>query len=194
MPYKDPIKRRESTRERMKNFRLRHKDDPEYHKKVKKWRDINWQRHGKKYNEKHKQWYYENREEQLIRMRDYAQKNKVPLNEKKKVYNKIRRQTDIQFLIKSRLRCLIYNSVKLYGKGATVEKSRKYGLNLKEIALHLDKQKPKDFKKRLYHIDHKIPLSSFDLSIPKEVGKAFHKENLQWLPAEENISKSNKII
>lgn len=194
MPYKDPIKARESARLRQARHRLIHRGEIKFKENKKRWNKITWQRHGKKYNEKHKQWYYENREEQLIKMRKYAQDNKAILNKKKGEYNKIRRQTDIQFLIKSRLRCLIYNSVKLYGKGATVEKSRKYGLNLKEIALHLDKQKPKDFKKRLYHIDHKIPLSSFDLSIPKEVGKAFHKDNLQWLSAEENISKSNKII
>lgn len=193
MPYKDPEKARENARLRRARFRERHRNEPGYLENQRRWNKITWQRHGKKYNEKHKQWYSENREEQLIKMRDYAKKNKVPLNEKKKSYNKIRRQTDIQFLIKSRLRCLIYNSVKLYGKGATVEKSRKYGLNLKEISLHLDKQKPKDFKERLYHIDHIKPLSSFDLSIPKEVGKAFDKENLQWLPAEENIKKSNKI-
>jgi hypothetical protein len=66
-------------------------------------------------------------------------------------------------------------------------------LNLNEIAEHLISTKPKDFDEQVYHIDHKIPCASFDLSNPEEVKKAFDKNNLQWLPALENIKKSNKI-
>jgi hypothetical protein len=191
MPYKDPEKRRESTRIRMQKFRERHKDDPKFKENVIKWRKINWSRHGKKYNKKHKQWYAENREERLAKMKQYREKNKSILNEKKKAYNKHRRKTNTNFLIKSRLRCLIYNSVKLYGQGKKVEKSKTYGLNLNEIAEHLSNTKPLDFNEQLYHIDHIIPLASFNLSKSSEVKKAFNKNNLQWLPAIENIKKSN---
>ena len=44
-----------------------------------------------------------------------------------------------------------------------------------------------------WHIDHKTPLSWFDLSIPEELEKACHYSNLQPLWREENISKGNRF-
>ena len=45
-----------------------------------------------------------------------------------------------------------------------------------------------------WHIDHIIPLSSFNLKKKKEQKKAFNYKNLQPLWAEDNLSKGNKII
>jgi hypothetical protein len=191
MPYKDPQKRKEAARIRMQRFRERHKEDPKYKENKKEWNKTTWRRHGKRYGEKYKQWYKENREERLLKMKQYREENKEALNKYKNEYNKLRRKTNTNFLIKSRLRCLIYNSVKLYGQGKKVEKSKTYGLNLNEIAEHLSNTKPLDFDEQLYHIDHIIPLASFNLSKSSEVKKAFNKNNLQWLPAIENIKKSN---
>jgi hypothetical protein len=70
MPYKDPKKRREAARIRMQNFRERHKDDLKYKEDKKKWNKITWSRHGKRYGEKYKQWYAENREERLLKMKN----------------------------------------------------------------------------------------------------------------------------
>jgi len=44
------------------------------------------------------------------------------------------------------------------------------------------------------HIDHIIPCSSFDFSDEEQQRKCFHYTNLQLLPAEENLKKSNKIL
>ena len=45
-----------------------------------------------------------------------------------------------------------------------------------------------------WHIDHIIPLSSFNLRKKEEQKKAFNYKNLQPLWAEDNLSKGNKII
>lgn len=45
-----------------------------------------------------------------------------------------------------------------------------------------------------WHIDHILPCSSFDLTIPEEQVKCFHYSNLQPLWAYENRSKGNKLI
>jgi hypothetical protein len=44
-----------------------------------------------------------------------------------------------------------------------------------------------------WHIDHIIPVSSFDLSDITQVYKCFHYSNLQPLWAYENLTKSNKV-
>jgi hypothetical protein len=45
-----------------------------------------------------------------------------------------------------------------------------------------------------WHVDHVVPLSSFDLTKAEEQLKAFHYTNLQPLWAKENISKGAKVL
>lgn len=45
-----------------------------------------------------------------------------------------------------------------------------------------------------WHIDHIIPISSFNLEIESEIHKAMNFTNLQPLWATDNIKKSNRIL
>jgi hypothetical protein len=44
-----------------------------------------------------------------------------------------------------------------------------------------------------WHIDHIIPISSFDLTKEEDQRKCFHYTNLQPLWAEDNMKKGNKL-
>jgi hypothetical protein len=47
-------------------------------------------------------------------------------------------------------------------------------------------------KNKVWHVDHVIPCSAFDLKCPLQQVLCFHHSNLQALWADENILKSNK--
>lgn len=51
-----------------------------------------------------------------------------------------------------------------------------------------------NYGKNGWHIDHIMPVSSFDLTNLQEVKRASHFSNLQPLWAADNQRKSNKII
>lgn len=190
MPYKDPIKRREAATLRMRRFRERHKDDEKYlERRAIENRKYHY-KHKKEENERSIMYHKNNRDVRLLKMKEYSKENKKHLSQLKNERNKIRRRTDDNFLIKSRLRCLLYNSLKLYGEGKRFNSS-KYGIDFNLICQKLG---PCPGKREEWHIDHKIPVSRFDLRSPEGINKAFAPTNFQWLPAIVNIKKSNKLL
>src|SRR3989344_1132962 len=117
-------------------------------------------------------------------------------NCQRKAYNsrkdkKLRRQTDINFLIRNRLRRSLNHALTKYSKTGKIMSSKNYGIDWKEIIESL-KPFPIDLKK--FEIDHIIPMHTFDLTNPEEVKKAFSPSNLQWLTIKENREKSGKIV
>lgn len=72
------------------------------------------------------------------------------------------------------------------------------GCSLEELKTHLEIQFKEgmiwsNWSRTGWHIDHIIPLSSFDLTDREQFLKAVHYTNLQPLWAKDNIAKSNKI-
>ena len=79
----------------------------------------------------------------------------------------------------------------------------KDGINIVKTVKHLKTQALKIMKELNYksirqvfdshHIDHIIPKSKYDLTIPSEFAKANHHLNLRLITAFENLSKGDKI-
>jgi len=101
-----------------------------------------------------------------------------------------RYRKDKNFATAMRLRSLVYQNLRRYSDGGKVKPSKKYGIDYKKIIKHLEPL-PEDIK--LYHIDHIIPLSRFNLNNEEEIKSAFAPENHQWLLAKDNLSKGNKL-
>jgi hypothetical protein len=75
--------------------------------------------------------------------------------------------------------------------------ARDLGCSIEELKTHLEKQ----FKVGMtwdnwgeWHIDHIVPLSSFDLNNRQQFLQAVNFSNLQPLWAEENLRKHNKVL
>lgn len=115
-------------------------------------------------------------------------------------WEKNKKQNDLNFRIKKIMSSRIREALKNQN---VLKDERTINLlgtnNIQKVRKHIEKQ----FLSGMswsnhgvwgWHIDHIIPLSSFNLRKKEEQKKAFNYKNLQPLWAEDNLSKGNKII
>jgi 5-methylcytosine-specific restriction endonuclease McrA len=105
---------------------------------------------------------------------------------RKREYVKERRVHDEQYRVRERLRARLRGVV----SGTQTTRSKTYGIDWQAILDHLG---PCPGDPAGYHVDHIVPLSSFDLTDPAQVKAAFAPTNHQWLTTTENLSKSSKL-
>lgn len=104
---------------------------------------------------------------------------------------KRKRAEDLNFKIRHNMRCRINELTKKLMR-KEVRQLYKKEINIHNIAKALIINLPKDYNKKKYHIDHIIPLCSFDLTKEEDMRKAFAVDNHRWLLAEDNLKKGKK--
>jgi len=156
------------------------KENPEKLKKFKEYR--------RKYNRE-----YSKTEKRKAWRRKYARE--MTKEQTKRIYQQRRKRPyeRLASVIRSRI-----NDVLKHGyKSDRTEKL--IGITIKELKKYIENQ----FRDSMtwdnygyygWHIDHILPLSSFDLTKAEEQKKAFHYTNLQPLWAKENMHKHSKIL
>ena len=171
---------------------------------IKKYREAN----KKAIAEKQKQWYEAKKQDVLRQRKQYYKSNKETIAERKKQYRQANKETinkrfnnrfkiDPIFKFKSNVRGLIYHSFKRgtnqFSKKAKTEQI--LGCKIEEFRKYIHAK----FKKGMsfdnhgqWHLDHIVPLSI--AATEEEIIKLNHYTNFQPLWAEENLSKSDKII
>lgn len=122
--------------------------------------------------------------------RDYESKSR----EKIRVRVRAKYKNDITFKLATNLRSRV--RVVLLGKskssatlvllGCSVPNLKEYLENQFQIGMNWENYGP------VWHVDHKRPCSSFDLSDPAQQRQCFHFSNLQPLFAFDNLSKGAK--
>ena len=161
-------------------------------KKLKITGKIYYFNNKEKIQEYQKNYYIKNKEKKLLKCKEYRKNNK----EKIKAHDIWRRKNNIN----RRLALLLRRRTLLALKGKSKSANTMTLLGASNIELvwkHLESTfKPGMTKENhgLWHVDHIIPCSSFDLSKPEEQAKCFHYTNLQALWAHENLSKGCKIV
>lgn len=113
----------------------------------------------------------------------------------KRVYQR-RYRNDIQYRLAIVLRNRIKSAIKKNIKSGSAVKD--LGCSIDEFKKYLEKQFQSgmnwtNWSYRGWHIDHKIPLSSFNLSDSEEFSRSVHYTNLQPLWGTENLTKGGKI-
>ena len=159
----------------MKLWRKRYSKLP----RVKAKRKESW----KKYEQKHgKGWRKE-------KIKLYKQRPEV--KKRRNEYEKNRNLKNANYNLTNRLRNQVRSALRIYSKTGKIMKSRDYGIDYKAIIEYL---KPFPEDRENYHIDHIIPLCTFNLNDAEEISKAFAPGNHQWLTIEENLAKGKKYV
>jgi hypothetical protein len=175
------ITKSEKNKLRQARYREKHKEE------IASKRKAHWQKY-----------YLKNRDKQIARVAKYRKENPDKVRLKVRNWYKnggMRKGTNARLALDIRRR--INTALKKNYKASSTELL--LGITISELKLYLESQ----FKEGMtwenhtytgWHIDHIIPVSSFDLSKEEEQKKAFHYTNLQPLFAKENMKKSNRII
>ncbi len=152
-----------------------------------------------KNKEKVKLWVLNNQEKNRAYKKKYRDKNK----KKSLEYQKKRRRKVPKFKIVGNLRHRIWHAlngnlkkdstIKLLG--ITTENFIKYLESKFQLGMTWENYGVWRMNEPMkWHIDHIIPCNFFDLTTEQGQRKCFHYTNLQPLWADQNISKSDKII
>jgi len=124
----------------------------------------------------------------------YSQRPEVKDRNNKRL--KQRRRTDVNFRLTGNLRCRLRNALNRNQKSAST--LALLGCSVEQLKRHLEKQFVEGMSWNnigtVFHIDHMIPCSLFDLSDAEQQRRCFHFTNLQPLFASENMTKGNKNI
>jgi hypothetical protein len=144
-------------------------------------------------NEKCKINYICNVESHKERHRQYNKTNKSILREKRRIYVKNERKSNVLFKLRQNLRRRFSRCIKLKGTEKIL------GCSFEQFRVHIEsKFKPgmswDNYGYNGWHIDHIMPLSWFDVTDPNEVDKANHYTNLQPLWAKDNFIKNNRYF
>lgn len=189
-------------------------------KKINKKQYMNTYRLENKYKIKEqkkqydKEYYIQNREQILIRIKNSPKKKRKPLNkeqkEKQRIRNKKWRTKNID--IRRIQRTYKYNNDILYKLNHRLSSSMRKALKANkdkswndileyttaDLKIHLEKQFKEgmswDNYGKVWHIDHIIPMSWFKYNthLDKEFKKCWELNNLQPLYKEENLIKGNR--
>lgn len=155
-------------------------------------------------------WYIRNKEKKAKQSKDWYIKNKEKhnlnskknYNDKKDEYrarrrrNNAKRRTQPKYKLINSLRSGVYCALKFNKKyKKTIDL---LGCSIDEFKTYLESKfidgMTWDNYGKLWHIDHIVPVSSFDFSNYNDQMVCFHYTNMRPLLAEENMRKRDKIL
>ena len=146
-----------------------------------------------KRSEYNKQYYLKNKDSIIKEKSEFYKNNKKAINQQKLLYKREKRKDPIYklaFNLRSRFNKAFKGD---YKSGSAV---RDLGCSIIELKTYLESKFQLGMSWTNYgiqgwHIDHIIPLNSFDLSSDEQVKQACHYSNLQPLWAKDNLRKGS---
>ncbi len=214
-------KRREKDPEKIKRIakKTRHKNKDKVRKRMSDWQSKN-REHLKEYYDKNKQainasrkkhyvknkdkileksreYYKNNKDKYEVWRNKYAENNKERLLSARRRWEKERMETDLNYLLQKTLRSRVRMALKSAGGRKAQRTEELIGCTIQEFRSYIESQ----FTEGMswdnwafdgWHLDHRIPISWFNLENPNCRALAFSYKNMQPLWWEENFAKNNR--
>lgn len=158
-----------------------------------------YQNNKEKIKESKKRYYIKNKDRLYEKHKAYLSINKESLKKKRREWERDQSKNNPQYKLRKVLATRVRNSFKNQSIIKEIKTMDLLGCTIEEFKLHMEKQ----FKKGMtwnnygvhgWHIDHRVPCVSFDLTKESEQKACFHFTNLQPLWAFDNLSKGAKQI
>lgn len=149
-----------------------------------------YEENKEKCQERNRNYRENNKEKERSRIRKWNEENAEHVKAHNRERKRKKYQRDPIHALKVRLRSRLRSAFIHFSKTGKQASSDEYGIDYSEIISFLG---PCPGKLEDYHIDHIVPLSSFDFDDLEQIKKAFAPENHQWLTKEDNLKKGNKI-
>ncbi|WAE51187.1 hypothetical protein [Stutzerimonas frequens] len=137
----------------------------------------------------------QNRDRLAAEAKEYRRINGAEISKRDIERRRAARQENPYFALIHRLRARVAMAYRGKLKPASTEKL--IGCTFEKFAAHIESQFCAGMtweNRRLWHIDHIVPLSAFDLEDSEQALRAFHWTNCRPLWAEENLRKGSRII
>ena len=143
-----------------------------------------YHKNKEKINKQNKSYYHENKEKIAEQNASYYRTNKQVINKYKLRWTKKRYHTNDGYRIENNLRGRMYKAMNVTKKSESTMKLIGLGLGT-EMKEYLELVNP-ELKDVKCDIDHRLPCSMYDLTLPEHQKVCFHYTNLQWLIPEVN--------
>lgn len=174
-----------------KNYEIKNKEKIKIRKK--KYREKN----KEKIAARNKIYWEQNKERLTPRRKKYEKKSRKKINLRRRLRIKTNPGLRISKNLKVRIKYALLSEGKQNKKSARTMEL--LGCSRDEAQVYIESLWKEGMSWENYglfgwHLDHIIPISSFDLTDPEEQKKCFHYTNLQPLWAEENLKKGSKIL
>ena len=157
------------------------------------------EKNKEKLSEYYKEWAKANKNDLKIKQTKWREENKEHVNKYKRDYERNRRREDPKYRLGVRTRTAVYTCL----KEANVAKYRRtfdlLGYSIEELMIHLEALFTTGMTWDNYgewHVDHKIPMNSFQFESTDDIGfkECWKLSNLQPLWGPDNLSKGTKLL
>lgn len=144
-----------------------------------------------------KEYRQENAEITKIYAADYREKNRDKIRQDMRVYVNTRNKTDLNFKLRGTVRARLQTAVRNNQKAGSA--IRDLGCTIPEFKLYIESlfqpgmtwDNWGHYGDNIWNLDHKIALSTFDLTDREQFLKACHYTNMQPLWSKDNFLKSD---
>jgi len=151
----------------------------------------------KRKKEYYKKWVSENKEHRKKYMDSYREKNADTIREKKRIYEKNKKDTDPHYRLSCYTRTAVYTCLKENNISKYRSTFDLLPFTLESLITHLEKQFTEGMCWDNYgewHLDHILPMNSFDFDEENSFSDCWSLGNLQPLWSFENLSKGSKVL